>query len=116
METFQALIAMIAVLAGTFFSLVGILGFLRFPDVYTQLHAAGKVGVFGVVLLLLATTLWTPLGWGRALLLILLLLISAPVTSHAIASAAYRIGIPMKQAVRDDLAAAQGRHDQNQMN
>lgn len=115
METFQALIAMIAVLAGTFFSLMGILGFLRFPDVYTQLHAAGKVGVFGVVLLLLATTLWTPLGWGRALLLIFLLMISAPVTSHAIASAAYRIGIPMKQAVRDDLAAAQRRHDQNQM-
>ena len=113
METFQALIAIIAVLAGTFFSLVGILGFLRFPDVYTRLHAAGKVGVFGVVLLLLATAVWTPLGWGRALLLILLLMISAPVTSHAIASAAYRIGIPMKQAVRDDLAAAQRGHDQN---
>lgn len=113
METFQALIAIIAVLAGTFFSLVGILGFLRFPDVYTRLHAAGKVGVFGVVLLLLATAVWTPLGWGRALLLILLLMISAPVTSHAIASAAYRIGIPMKQAVRDDLVAAQRGHDQN---
>lgn len=115
METFQAVSAIVAVLAGTFFSLVGILGFLRFPDVYTRLHAAGKVGVFGVVLLLIATTVWTPLGWGRALLLILLLMISAPVTSHAIASAAYRIGIPMKQAVRDDLAADRRRFDQKQM-
>lgn len=113
MEAFQAVIAIVAVLAGSFFSLVGVLGFVRFPDVYTRLHAAGKVGVFGVVLLLIATAVWTPLGWGKALLLILLLMISAPVTSHAIASAAYRVGIPMKQAVRDDLAAAQGHRDQN---
>ena len=77
MENAQALTAIIAVLAGTFFSLVGMLGYLRLPDVYTRLHAAGKVGVFGVVLLLLATAVWTPLGWGRALLLILLLMISA---------------------------------------
>jgi multicomponent Na+:H+ antiporter subunit G len=115
METIQAVVALVAVLAGTFFSLVGILGFVRFPDVYTRLHAAGKVGVFGVVLLLIATAVWTPLGWGKALLLILLLMISAPVTSHAIASAAYRVGIPMKQAVRDDLAAARVRRHQNRM-
>jgi multisubunit Na+/H+ antiporter MnhG subunit len=37
-------------------------------------------------------------------LLILLLMVAGPVTSHAIASAAYRIGIPMKHAIRDDLA------------
>jgi multicomponent Na+:H+ antiporter subunit G len=57
-----------------------------------------------VVLLLVAAAAWTPLGWGRALLLILLLMVAGPVTSHAIASAAYRVGIPMKQAIRDDLA------------
>ena len=116
MENVQAFIAVIAVLVGTFFSLVGMLGFLRLPDVYTRLHAAGKVGVFGVVLLLLATAVWTPLGWGRALLLILLLMISAPVTSHAVASAAYRLGIPMKEAIRDDLAAALERTSQIQAN
>jgi len=116
MENAQALIAIIAVLAGTFFSLVGMLGYLRLPDVYTRLHAAGKVGVFGVVLLLLATAVWTPLGWGRALLLILLLMISAPVTSHAVASAAYRLGIPMKQAIRDDLATVQRSPGQIQAN
>jgi multicomponent Na+:H+ antiporter subunit G len=116
MENVQAFIAIIAVLVGTFFSLVGMLGFLRLPDVYTRLHAAGKVGVFGVVLLLLATAVWIPLSWGRALLLILLLMISAPVTSHAVASAAYRLGIPMKHAIRDDLATAQGHPSQIQAN
>jgi len=103
METILQLVALVAVIVGTFFSVVGVLGYLRLPDVYTRLHAAGKVGVFGGVLLLVAAVVWTPLGWGKALLLIVLLMVAGPVATHAIASAAYRLGIPMKQAVRDDL-------------
>ena len=80
------------------------LGLIRFPDVYSRLQATGKVVVFGVVLLLVAAAAWTPLSWGRALLLILLLVVAGPVTSHAIGSAAYRVGIPMKRSIRDDLA------------
>jgi multicomponent Na+:H+ antiporter subunit G len=103
------LIALIAVIAGTFFSIVGVLGLVRLPDVYTRMHATGKVGVFGAVFLLVAAAIWTPLGWGKAVLLIVLLMISGPVATHAISSAAYRIGIPMKEAVRDDLSAARER-------
>jgi multicomponent Na+:H+ antiporter subunit G len=94
METVLQLIALVAVIAGTAFSLIGVIGLIRLPDVYTRLHATGKVGVFGVVLLLIAAAAWTPLGWGRALLLIALLMLTGPVAAHAISSAAYRIGIP----------------------
>ena len=103
METIFQLIAIIAVIAGTFFSVVGVLGMVRLPDVYARLHATGKVGVFGVVLLLTAAVVWTPLGWARALLLIMLLMVAGPVVAHALSSAAYRIGIPMKRSVRNDL-------------
>ncbi|MCL4264107.1 MAG: monovalent cation/H(+) antiporter subunit G [Anaerolineae bacterium] len=103
METIWQAVALIVVLVGTFFSVVGVVGYIRFPDVYTRLHATGKVGLFGVVLLLVAAVIWTPLGWGKALLLIVLLMVSGPVAAHAIASAAYRLGIPMKEAVQDDL-------------
>jgi multicomponent Na+:H+ antiporter subunit G len=105
METLAQILALLAVIVGTAFSVIGILGYVRMPDVYTRLHATGKVGVFGVVLLLLAAVALTPLGPGKALVLIVLLLIGGPVTSHALASAAYRGGIPLKRAVRDDLAA-----------
>lgn len=108
MEDIRALTAIIAILVGTFFSLVGVLGMVRLPDVYTRLHATGKVGIYGVVLLLIAAALWTPLGWGRAILLMVLLMVTGPVASHAISSAAYRIGIPMKNAIRDDLSAVEG--------
>ena len=99
-------IAIVAVLAGTAFSVLGVLGYVRLPDVYTRLHAVGKVGVFGTVLLLIGAVVWTPLGLGRGLVLIALLLLAGPVTAHALASAAYRIGIPLKQAIRDDLTRA----------
>ena len=96
--------ALAAVIMGTFFSLIGVLGYIRMPDVYTRLHSTGEVGVFGVVLLTVATIAATGLTFGKGLVLVALLLLTAPVATHAIASAAYRIGIPMRRAVRDDLA------------
>ncbi len=104
MQTLLQLIAILAVVIGTAFSVLGVLGFIRMPDVYTRLHATGKVSIFGVVLLLLATVALTPLGFGKGLVLIALLVIGGPTTSHAIGSAAHRIGIPLKRAIRDDLA------------
>jgi multicomponent Na+:H+ antiporter subunit G len=103
MDTIFQFVALLAVVFGTAFSVIGVLGLIRLPDVYTRLHAAGKVSAFGVVLLLVAAPMLTPLGFGKALILIALLLIGGPAASHALASAAYRIGIPMKRAIRDDL-------------
>ena len=104
METVFQVVATLAVLAGTAFSVLGVLGYVRLPDVYTRLHTVGKVGVFGAVLLLLGAVAWTPLGLGKGLVLVALLLLAGPVTAHALASAAYRVGIPLRQAIRDDLA------------
>jgi multicomponent Na+:H+ antiporter subunit G len=103
MENILIFIAILAVCIGTFFSLTGVLGYIRFPDVYTGLHATAKVSVFGAMFLMVAAISWTPLTFGKGLVLITLLLISGPVISHALASAAYRIKVPLKQAVRDDL-------------
>lgn len=95
--------AMVAILIGTAFSIIGLIGYVRLPDVYTRLHATGKVGVYGVVLLLVAAVLQTPLAWGKALILIILLMVSGPVAAHAIASAAANIGLPMDNPVVDEL-------------
>lgn len=104
MENIGYILAIIAVLIGSVFSIVGILGLIRLPDAYTRLHATGKVSTFGVVLLLVAAAFVMPGVWGKALVMIVLLVIAGPVVSHALGSAAYRLGIPMKRVVRDDLA------------
>lgn len=107
MDIVVEFIAIVAILAGTLFSIVGTLGLVRLPDVYTRLHATGKVGVFGVALLAVAAVLLTDLSWGRGLILAFVMLVVGPATSHAIGSAAYRFGIPLHEmSVRDDLAHA----------
>lgn len=106
MEIILQAIAILAVLAGTAFSVLGVLGYVRLPDVYTRLHTVGKVGVFGAVLLLVGAVVWTPLSLGKGLVLIVLLLLAGPVTAHALASAAYRAGIPQNKTLRDDLSQA----------
>jgi multicomponent Na+:H+ antiporter subunit G len=104
MDIVRQVVAIVAVVAGTAFSVLGVLGYVRLPDIYSRLHTVGKVGAFGAVLLLLAAVVWTPLGLGKGLVLIALLLLAGPVTAHSLASAAYRIRIPLSHAVRDDLA------------
>ena len=104
MEVIGQTLALVLVGIGTCFSILGVLGLMRLPDVYTRLHAAGKVGVFGAVFLAGATALIIPPLFGKALILIALLVIAGPVVSHALASAAYRTGITVERAERDDLA------------
>lgn len=104
LETIAYAAATLAVAVGTLFSIIGIIGLVRLPDVYTRLHAAGKVSTFGVALLTVAAVLAVPYAWSRGLLLVALLLLAGPVVSHVIGSVAYRTGVPMRGAVRDDLA------------
>lgn len=103
LETLLQIIALVAVTVGTAFSVIGVVGLIRFPDVYTRAHASGKVSTFGVVLLLVAAIGLTPVGWAKAILLVALILIAGPVVSHVIGAAAYKMGVPMKQDICDDL-------------
>lgn len=97
------LVGISALVAGTVFSILGILGMLRLPDSYTRLHATGKVSAFGCVFLCIAAISLTPFTLGKGLVLIFLLLLSAPTVSHAIASAAYRAGAPRLTTQTDEL-------------
>ena len=81
------------VVLGLAVTTIGIYGLAWLPDVYTRLHAAGKSVFLGVIPLLLATVLVgdheaTP----HALLIAAFLLLTTPVSAHAIARAAYLAG------------------------
>lgn len=79
------------------FTLVGALGLLRMPDVYNRLHASTMVCVGGTMLgaFVLAIRVF-PMAWvasTKLLLLIFVLVCTAPTGSHMIANAAYAVGI-----------------------
>jgi multicomponent Na+:H+ antiporter subunit G len=103
MELVLQIVAFVFLTLGTLLSLVGVIGFVRLPDVYTRLHATGKVSVFGLVFLLVAAGILTPLTIWKALLLIFFVLLVVPSVTHSIASAAYRTGLPMARMARDEL-------------
>ena len=78
------------VLLGLAVMTLGVYGVVRFPDVYTQLHASSKAAFLGVTALLLAAAL---AGDGqsvaRVVLIVVLLTITTPVAAHAVGQAAY---------------------------
>jgi multicomponent Na+:H+ antiporter subunit G len=70
---------------------IGVYGVVRLPDVYSQLHAASKVAFIGVSALLAAAAVEGDAATiARAVLIVALLAVTTPVSSHAIARAAFR--------------------------
>lgn len=98
-----ALLAVGFLLLGVFFSVMGVVGNIRLPDVFTRLHATSKVSSVGILGLVLASALLVPASAPKALALGLLVLFSAPVASQAIARSGYRDGCAVVGLLRNDL-------------
>jgi multicomponent Na+:H+ antiporter subunit G len=97
------IVGLVILWIGVIFSALGILGLIRFPDVYCRLHASGKVSTMGLCGLLLGLALLMPSATLKAIALAIFAVLTSPVATHAIALAAYRQGVPMRYSVRDDL-------------
>ena len=80
--------------AGAFFCLSAAVGIVRFPDVMTRLHAATKPQVFGLLLVLAGVmlTLRTWQATALGLLVMMLQVVTAPVSAHMVARTAFRTG------------------------
>ncbi|PKM79241.1 MAG: cation:proton antiporter [Firmicutes bacterium HGW-Firmicutes-13] len=94
---FLEIIAFIILLCGLFFFMVGVLGLLRLPDVYTRLHATTKCDTLGIGLILFSLILYQGFTAASVKLAIIIIFIwlSNPTAAHAIAKAAYSVDIPM---------------------
>jgi multicomponent Na+:H+ antiporter subunit G len=87
-------ISAVLVLTGAFFFLAGTAGLLRFPDVYTRLHALTKadnagLGFVVVGLLLQANSVGTAL---QLILIWLLVLVAGATAAYLVAGEALRSG------------------------
>ena len=88
-------LTLILILAGAGFFLAGTAGLLRFPDVYTRLHAITKADNVGLGLvvagLVLQAESWAAMG--KLLLIWLLVLLASASVAHLVARTALRKGI-----------------------
>ena len=83
------------VLLGSVFMVIGALGVIRMPDVFTRLHAASVSDTFGVGLILIGLILVAGLTLVSVKLAFLLafLFLTGPVATHAVARAALDAGV-----------------------
>ncbi|NJE43393.1 monovalent cation/H(+) antiporter subunit G [Thermococcus sp. GR6] len=96
------MIETILLLFGGAVMLFGALGILRFPDVYTRLHAATKCDTGGAMSIILALILMMDapaLVRLKFLVLAFLIAMINPMVSHAIARGAYKYGVKPKVVV-----------------
>ena len=87
--------AALLLLAGAVFFLAGTIGLLRFPDVFTRLHALTKADNVGLGLIVMGLCLnaGSLAVVGKLLLIWLLVLISGASVAHLIASNAVHRGM-----------------------
>lgn len=103
MELIKILGALVT-LVGSGFLFLGALGTLRMPDSYNRIQAGTKATTLGTMCSLIGVGLYHPAWLGKILLLILFVVLTNPLSSHAIARAAHFIHIPLaKETVTDKL-------------
>ena len=108
------IIVYIFLIIGVFFSFLAGFGLLRFPDVYTRLHAGTKCTTFGSIfitgsVIILGLKMWY-LGSADGSVLaihtagaLIAILLTNPTGAHAIARAAHKSGVKPVGAVVDGL-------------
>lgn len=80
---------------GIFFGILGNIGVLQFPDIYTRLQASSKCGITSLLSIFIALMLYkgfTSMS-ARILVIAIFFLISSPVASHVIGRRAWEEGI-----------------------
>jgi multicomponent Na+:H+ antiporter subunit G len=100
------ILAALLMTGGTFLMLVAAVGLLRFPDLYTRMHAVTKAGTLGIGLMLISAAV----AFGgdvsvtaRALVALLFVFLTAPVSAHMIGRAGYLGNVSLwEQTAFDD--------------
>ena len=104
-------VAAVVIAIGVVFDILGCVGLLRMPDVYTRLQTATKAVTLGTCLILLGVAIS---GFGahlyprgvKALLCMAFVLVTSPTAAHALARGAHRSGIKPTPSVVDKYAEA----------
>lgn len=94
---------------GALFTLVAAIGILRFDDVYMRMHAASKAGTLGsgMALIALAAHSLEIDVVTRALAGVVFFMLTAPISAHLLARAAYLAGYRPCAATRVDAYAGE---------
>jgi len=80
---------------GTIFLFLGSLGVFRFPDVYNRLQGGTKCTTLGAFLTIVGVGMMGPGWFVKALLIALFILLTNPISSHALGRAGRKSGVSL---------------------
>ncbi len=90
---------------GVLFLILGAFGILRFPDLFNRMQAGTKATTFGAIFSILGVGFMEPSWLPKTFIIVLFILLSNPVSSHALARSAYRKESKLwKESVIDEYA------------
>jgi len=97
MSLLVIIISAILMLSGVLFFFAGSIALIRFPDVYSRLHATTKLDTLGLGLILGGLIVYDgfSLASVKLLFVIFFMFLTSPTAAHAIARAAYRSGVKL---------------------
>ena len=105
------LVGSIFIIIGLGFNFFGCLGLIRLPDVYNRLQAATKCVTLGTSSILFGLFLFKGFDETgiKALLCMAFILLTAPVSAHALSRGAYLAGVKLwKGSVVDEYGDGEG--------
>ena len=89
------LLSWAALVAGAFFIVVGGIGLVRMPDVFSRMHPAGLIDTLGVALTVIGLALQAGPGQVtvKLVLIVVFVFFTSPTATHAVAHAAVAGGL-----------------------
>ena len=92
------------IITGAFFLFSAGLGVLRMPDTYNRIQTGTKATTLGTILILIGLAFLHPAWTLKLVILIFFVMLTNPVSSHALARASHSIGVhETEQTVIDQL-------------
>ena len=101
MAIFIDILSWASIIIGGVFCIIGMIGLMRLPDLFTRLHGSSGTDTLGAGFLIFGMALQSGLSLTTAKLIIIfgLILLTSPVATHALAQAALHAGIKPKLTV-----------------
>ena len=98
----MAVISLVLLITGLVFFAGGSVGIIRFPDVYSRLHPAGKLDTMGLFMTMSGMAVYVLSDWTlgalltalKIMLIVVFIFITSPTATHAMADAGTRAGLP----------------------
>ncbi len=80
---------------GVVFLFLGSLGVFRFPDIYNRLQAGTKCTTLGAFLTIIGIGIMEPSWFFKTLIIAVFILITNPISAHALGRASRKSGVPL---------------------